>query len=434
MARPLSALTTRGRSFLAAGAACALCAVALGEHDLLRLAVFLAVLPLFSLLALHRTRYRLACTRRLDPSRVEIGRPARVVLRLENVSRLPTGTLLLEDQLPFLLGGRPRFVLDRVESHGIREVAYTLRSDARGRFRVGPLAVRLTDPFGLAELSRSFTTQDVLVVTPEVVPLSRVPLGGEWAGGGDSRARSLASAGEEDVAPREYRDGDDLRRVDWRSTARCGELMVRREEQPWQSRAAVLLDTRFGAHRGDGPGSSFEWAVSAAASISLHLTRGGYHVRFVDDTGDEFGGDTESNSESVVLDALAVVERSRHDTIGPALERLRRGGGEGLVVAVLGGLATGEVEALARLRHNNAASVAVLLDPRAWTPGDSTRSSYDKDVALLRYAGWRVLPVGRETRLVDVWPLASGRSAPARTITSAAGPVSARSSVTVGSS
>src|SRR5947209_9048920 len=93
-----------------------------------------------------------------------------------------------------------------------------------------------------------------------------------------SVSRSIATAGEDDAATREYRLGDDLRRIHWRSTARRGELMVRREEQPWQSRAVLLLDCRQSAHQGDGPLSSFEWSVSAAASIGLHLAHGGFTV------------------------------------------------------------------------------------------------------------------------------------------------------------
>ena len=69
-------------------------------------------------------------------------------------------------------------------------------------------------------------------------------LAGEATGYGDGRQRSLALAGEDDVIPRGYRHGDDLRRVHWRSTARYGELMVRREEQPQRARCTVLLDTR----------------------------------------------------------------------------------------------------------------------------------------------------------------------------------------------
>src|SRR5690606_33189547 len=106
-------------------------------------------------------------------------------------------------------------------------------------------------------------------------------LAGEYVGSGDSRARSVAVHGEDDVATREYRNGDDLRRVHWRSTARVGELMVRREEQPWESRATIVLDTRRHGHHGEGPTSSFEWAVSAAGSVALHLRRSGYRIRLV---------------------------------------------------------------------------------------------------------------------------------------------------------
>ena len=173
-----------------------------------------------------------------------VGASARVVLRLQNLSRLPTGTLLLEDRLPYALGSRPRFVLDRLGAHQASSVAYTVRADVRGRYEVGPLVVRLTDPFGLCELTRSFPSVDRLTVIPQVVPLPSVRLAGEYAGTGDSRARSVAVHGEDDAATREYRHGDDLRRVHWRSTARVGELMVRREEQPWESRATVVLDTR----------------------------------------------------------------------------------------------------------------------------------------------------------------------------------------------
>jgi uncharacterized protein (DUF58 family) len=139
MRAALSGLTTRGRCLLAAGGALAVSAVLLGQRDLLRVAVFLLALPLAAVVIVARTRYRLACSRQLDPPRVEAGRPSAVRLRLDNVSRLPSGVLLMEDALPYVLGGRPRFVLDRVEPKGVREVSYPVRADVRGRYRVGPL-------------------------------------------------------------------------------------------------------------------------------------------------------------------------------------------------------------------------------------------------------------------------------------------------------
>jgi uncharacterized protein (DUF58 family) len=119
----LSGLTTRGRSLLAAGATLGVAGVLLGQRDLLRVGVFLLALPLVAVAVVARTRYRLACTRRLDPSRVEAGRTSTVRLHLDNVSRLPSGVMLMEDALPYTLGGRPRFVLDRVEPQGARDVS-----------------------------------------------------------------------------------------------------------------------------------------------------------------------------------------------------------------------------------------------------------------------------------------------------------------------
>jgi len=382
----------------------------------MRVGVFIVALPLVAILVVMRTRYRIACTRVLDPARVTAGRAARVVLRLENLSRLPTGVLLVEDTLPYVLGGRPRFVLDRVEPQGVRDVAYSVRSELRGRYAIGPLAVRLTDPFGFCELSRAFRGTDSLIVTPVVHEIPLVRLGGDFTGGGESRLRAVAVAGEDDVATREYRLGDDLRRVHWRSTAHAGELMVRREEQPWQSRATLFLDTRSAAHRGDGLASSFEWSVSAAASIGVHLTRKRFAVQFRTDSGDElrgFGGVSEVGGgafEGELLDALATVGASRATDLSAGVAHLRRAR-EGVVVAILGSLSAADADAIARVHLGNGAGVVLLLDTSTWVQlGTNARAqaatAYAANVRLLAHAGWRVLPVTSRTMLPRVWPLA----------------------------
>lgn len=63
----LAGLTTRGRSFLAAGVAAAVCAYVLGQSDLLRVGLLLSVLPLVCATVLYRTRYRVSGSRRLSP-------------------------------------------------------------------------------------------------------------------------------------------------------------------------------------------------------------------------------------------------------------------------------------------------------------------------------------------------------------------------------
>jgi uncharacterized protein (DUF58 family) len=413
----LRGLTTRGRSFLAAGVAVLVTAVSLATPDLMRIAVLLIALPLVSASVVARTRYRLSSSRRLSSGRTPAGQESAVTLRLDNISRLATGLLLVEDRVPYVLGSRPRFVLDRIEPRGHSEVTYLVRSDVRGRYQLGPLAIRLTDPFGMVELQRSFSARDTLVVTPVVYRLPAARLAGEWTGSGESRARSVASAGEDDAATREYHQGDDLRRVHWRSTARLGQLMVRREEQPWQSRCTILLDSRAIAHRGEGPASSFEWAVSAAASIGVHLVRSGYHVRLLTDTGGTVSSGGHENTgvgndfEGALLDALAVVETSANSSCQDAATALRRGGGDGLLVVVLGSMIPDEVRLFTRLRQGSTVAVAVMLDTATWMSGSSRYASYDYDGAadLLRASGWRVVKAHAGQTIADVWPEAGRR-------------------------
>lgn len=408
MTSGLRALTARGRSFLASGVAALLCAFLLGEHDLLRIGVLIISLPLLAAMVVARTRYRLSCARRLDPPRAEAGDEATVTLRLENVTRLPTGLLLVEDTVPYALGARPRFVLDRVEPQGIREIDYRISSDLRGRFSIGPLSIRISDPFGLVELTRSFTIGDTLVVTPRVTALPHVHLSGEWTGGGDSRTRSVAAAGDDDLAPREYRQGDDLRRVHWRSTARYGELMVRREEQQRQSRGALLLDTRRYAHRGEGPRSSFEAAVSAAASIGVHLAHEGLGLRLVTDQGPEHL--TDSGPGPSLLDALAVMRSSSARSLEYGVGALRQGGGDGLIVAVLGRMDLEQAREVARVRHGKMTGVAVMLDVAGWErPELGEDEEFQAVRAVLAGAGWRVVRLPSGTSMASVWQDAAQR-------------------------
>ncbi|HVA59957.1 MAG TPA: DUF58 domain-containing protein [Mycobacteriales bacterium] len=405
MRRALAGLTTRGRSFLAAGAACVSTGLAFGERDLLRIGILLIALPLLALLIVGRARFRLGCTRRVDPPRASVGSPTTVLVTVENLGAVPTGVLLFEDSLPYLLGGRPRFVVDRLAPRTSTTVTYTARSELRGRYTVGPLSVRLRDPFGLCELTRGFAQTDTLVVTPAVVDLPRVSLGADWAGAGESRARSIATQGEDDVTVREYRDGDDLRRVHWRSTARVGEIMVRREEQPWRARAALLLDTRRAAHSGEGPASSFESAIGVAASVAVDLLGRGYSLRVVTDTAAPLGG---PDGPEDLLDQLAVVGTSRAPTLGPGLGALRHGGGEGLVVAVVGRLTADDADGLARLRYLVKSGVVVLLDTPTWAglPAAARAAELARNAdheTLLAGAGWRVIRLGQGGSVAEAW-------------------------------
>lgn len=421
-----SGLTTRGRSFAAAGAAAGLCALVLGQRDLMRVAVLLVVLPFVSALVLGRSRYRLALTRTITPPRVVAGTSARVRLEIENLTRLPTRVLLAEDHLPYTLGAAPRFVLARLPGGRRAAVTYSVRSPVRGRFPIGPLRLQVTDPFGMVEVSRSFTATDPLVVVPRTWPLLPLDAGGQWAGTGDSVSRNAAASGEDDVATREYRRGDDLRRVHWRSTAHRGELMVRRDEQPRQMRASVLLDCRTDGHRGEGSSSSFEWAVSAAASVAVSLAGQKYGVRLlVDDRPEPWTTPFHADSAGQLLDRFALIEAGAAERLVGAVTALAATGGDGLIAAVLGEVDAELATSLARLGRQGTRGVALLLRTTDWMVLPAHRAAeLDAErahvAAILTAGGWSVTECAPGDTPATAWARLLGGPGGARSFSSLA--------------
>jgi hypothetical protein len=208
-----------------------------------------------------------------------------------------------------------------------------------------------------------------------------------------------------------------LRRVHWRSTARYGELMVRREEQRWHNRALLLLDTRRRAHVGrGGPWSSFEFAVSAVASIGVHLVGQGIETRLITDTGDAAPAGPAAES---LLERLAVVQTSRNNDLSSGLAAIRNSG-QGQVIAITGALSAEQARQLAASHRGTAPAMALVLDTGNWaaeptgpygatTAGQApngeagSREGGPTGADVLTAAGWRVLVVTSRTSLADAW-------------------------------
>ena len=405
----LGALTVRGRSFAAAGAAAILCGVLIPESDLVRIGALLLALPLLSAFGAGRARYRLSCSRTVSPARLPAGQSASLTIKLTNVSRLRTGLLLAEDTVPYALGSRPRFIFEGIGAGGSREYSYQLRSDARGRYTIGPLRVRVADSFGLVSITRAFTSTSVLTITPRIIPLARPPLGGYWLGDSEHGRRSIAASGEDDVAPRAYRTGDSLQRVHWRSTARYGELMVRREEQYWRNTATLFLDTRRAAYST----AMFELAVTAAASIGVHLAGEGFEARFVTTDGEV---PRQGSFRDTLLDTLAVVRPSRVTSLDHGMQALGSGGGQ--LIAVVGDISPAQARDLAAARRGAAQAVALFLVEPGTTPATAS-------ARVLANAGWQVAVVPDATRLPVAWQeLHRGKGLPASAVPASTGPAS----------
>lgn len=403
--------TTRAGCLLAAGAAAILCGLVLGEYDLVRGGLLAIAVPLVASVIVRRSRVSIASQRDPGPVRVPAGEAVSIGLSVTNRALLPTGALMLEDQLPSQLDGRARFVISTLGSRESRSASYRLPGLSRGRYVLGPLRLRLTEPFGLIDISRSFRSTTTALVCPIVDDLPPMTLPRSWDAGDNQSSHSIGSHGADDASIREYRQGDDLRKVHWRSSAKTGALMVRHEERPWQGHTCVLIDIRSAAHASSTPraadareSSSLEWAVSFAASVSNHLLRAGRDTTVV-------AGSTiirpSGQHDTVVEDQLTVLQASADRDLIATADAARTAGRDSAIVAILATLDSTSLQTVSELRPrgSRSAAFAVVLDVASWLGHEPHRDSMStaEAVAALRAAGWWVAVAAQGDSTPTVW-------------------------------
>ncbi|WP_068401760.1 DUF58 domain-containing protein [Kribbia dieselivorans] len=413
MARFSSVLTLRGRSLLTAGLTLVACGTVLGFHDLTRIGILVIVLPIVAALRARRHSLNLVVTREVTPHRVEMGHPSEIHLTIENRDRRTAPLLLAEEGIAAALGAPARFVLPRMGPGEKRELRYRVTGRRRGRHELGPLTVQVKDPFDLVERRVEQPTRADVVVLPQVHPLPPGTHLASGAGGEGAVPQHVALHGEDDIAIREYRYGDDLRRIHWPSTARTGEVMMRQEERPAQRRSVVLLDTRALAHgvaEGAQTSESLEWAVSAAASVITHLERQRFSVHLLTSTTVEDHAVHSGMGLDDALDVLAMVTPSADENLDAlvlAADALTLGGG--VVIAVTGELDPVGAQALAGLRRPGVQTMALVLDGPAWAGSNRRVAELGETARLLGARGWSVASVGPTTEVPQAWAALSGR-------------------------
>jgi uncharacterized protein (DUF58 family) len=188
---------------------------------------------------------------------------------LESLAWLPRPWLDLVDS-----GEHPEHNLSEVISlgpYGRRARRLRTRCRQRGEFRLGPVSLVGSDPFGLFRQERQLCPASRLIVLPATIPLpSGARLPGELSGG------SLQGERVQFTTPnvssvRDYQPGDSLNRVHWPSTARQGRLVVKEFERDPFSDIWVVLDLDRLIQAGSGPDSTEEYAVTAVASLVSHF-------------------------------------------------------------------------------------------------------------------------------------------------------------------
>ncbi len=158
---------------------------------------------------------------------------------------------------------------------------YQFRPLKRGKYRWTGLTVAGTDALGLITATRTYeTTPAEVTVLPAAIPVSvDLPTSLGW---GISEAESGQSrgAGIEPRGIREYAQGDSLRHVHWRSTARTGVLLVKEFEAGSHAAAAIVIQRTKSTDLGAGPTSSQDLMCGHATFLAEQFHRQGVTVVF----------------------------------------------------------------------------------------------------------------------------------------------------------
>jgi uncharacterized protein (DUF58 family) len=205
------------------------------------------------------------------------------------------------------------------------EVAVGLRPLRRGRYLLPGPTLRATDPLGLMAGRGVKLPDQTLIVYPRFFRMDefRIPLGRRYQPGGIPLSSSTGDA-IEFVGTRDYREGDPVKNIHFRSWARRGVPVVKEYQEEYFCRIAVILDTFLPARPRPADAASFESGITVVASIADYFSRSEYIVDILaagPDLYEVSAGRSLGYLENI-LDVLACLEPC-HDppfaTIGPPL-------------------------------------------------------------------------------------------------------------------
>ncbi|HEX7165722.1 MAG TPA: DUF58 domain-containing protein [Acidimicrobiales bacterium] len=292
-----------------------------------------------------------------------------VTLSLEAKRRVTT--FMLEERVPERLGRSVRVPVTKLAKGETLEYHYGLRCTRRGVYQVGPLVAVAQDPLGLFKRETVVAKPFELLVHPRVEVVSdraltrahedppiRPPVSRPWP------------SGMEFYGMREYKPGDDVRRIVWRASARTGKTMVWDAEQGITDRITIILDTDRTNHSRDGEdlSESFEAGVRAAASLAVRHLRDNYEVRVEVNGGPLQRPMRGIRAQTQILDALARIDTDR-EPLTKVIQRLltnpQRDAHNVLITPRLG-----ELEA-AQLRLFLNTGVSVLVIALLWDEEDT---------------------------------------------------------------
>lgn len=294
-----------------------------------------------------------------------VGDELRVSLVVANDGRLPalqvTGTETCPPA-PAADRTQPLFIAALAAGRAA-ELAYTVTCARRGWFTFGPVPLATRAPFGLWAAQRLAPVDgpDGLLVFPETRSLARLDLFDRQPAVETSLSR--VGQGGEFLGVRDYRSGDPLRHVHWRTTARAGRLIVKEFADEQQPAFTLALDLSAAACLGGEDDNTLELGIKLAASLARHAAERSLPVRLLTNSR-QWPAPPGPLSPWALLSYLARVQPGGDDALADALGAVTA---STFVAAVLPAPDPAVAGPLVSLQRRGLSVLAVLVDPLPFT-------------------------------------------------------------------
>jgi len=376
-------MTIRGRRLLILAAGLYLVSWGFGTPVMFPVAVGLSLAPLMALGWVRVIDRPMLLRRRTGHLQLTEGQTVDVGLevRPETGGPVPTRAVLY-DRL-----GRRRIAAGMVRRGRLLRGAYRIDAVPRGRYRLDRAELVVSDPFDLARAQIPLERADQMLVYPRVYELEGLFTDGGTPGGDHGRALLHRTSGYDLHSIREHQQGESLRRVHWRSTARRRRLMVKELQDTPRDEACVVLDGEAAAVVGVAPDCTFDVQVRAAASLLRRMSDAGQRSSLIVHAAQRtrhrlgFG----SGDWAAVLGELAAVEPTAQRPLAEVLAESGRASDPvdaARVFVVTAAMSAVLVDRVLAMSSAQCDPAVVWVDPASFAIGRDRRATAPEAAAL----------------------------------------------------
>ncbi len=252
------------------------------------LLLILSITAIWAFYCLDNLRYQ----RLFGEQRVLFGEEVTLSLSIENAKLLPLPWLEVEDTIPRALTIKGQKLQSGLRSDIVSLEClfstrwyervtrrYVIQCNARGIHTFGPTKLRSSDVFGFVSREMELSNRQYLLVYPLVAPLYSFGLPARHPFGDRKAPQRLLEDPSRVVGVRDYTYGDNLRRVNWKATARTMKLQSKVYESTTTHTLVLFLNivSQLDIHYGIRPDLQ-ELSICSAASVADWALDEGYAV------------------------------------------------------------------------------------------------------------------------------------------------------------